>query len=217
MGFIDHKRVHTRQQFAEPLLFERQIGTQQMVIDDHQVGFLGGTAGLQHMALGKPLALLADAVFRGRGYARPDGGGLGHTGQLGDIAAASASRPVKNALQLIGLMACRQTPFAARCRQTMLTQIVGTPFQQRRAQRYAQCRLHRRQVTVKQLILQMPGAGRNDNLAPGQQRRHQVGKGLAGAGTGFDNQGGLVRQRRFHRGGHLLLLSTGRETRHLAG
>jgi hypothetical protein len=32
------------------------------------------------------------------------------------------------------------------------------------------------------------GAGRDDGLAAPQQRRHQVGEGLAGAGAGFGDQ-----------------------------
>jgi hypothetical protein len=46
----------------------------------------------------------------------------------------------------------------------------------------------RGQVAVEELVLQGLGAGGDDDLAAGQQRRHQVGEGLAGAGAGLGHQ-----------------------------
>ena len=39
-----------------------------------------------------------------------------------------------------------------------------------------------------ELVLQRAGAGGDDRLQAGQQRRDQVGEGLAGAGAGFGQQ-----------------------------
>jgi hypothetical protein len=50
------------------------------------------------------------------------------------------------------------------------------------------------------LILQVLGAGRNDHLATREQRRNQIGIGLAGAGARFGDQHAVVG----HRGGNAL-------------
>ncbi len=47
---------------------------------------------------------------------------------------------------------------------------------------------HPRQIAVIQLVLQRAGPGGGDVLEDGQQRRHQVCIGLAGAGAGFGEQ-----------------------------
>ena len=58
----------------------------------------------------------------------------------------------------------------------------------------------------EQLVLQRLGAGRDDDLAAGEQRRHEVGEGLAGAGAGFGEQGRALGDRLRDRLGHRQLL-----------
>ena len=41
VGLIEHEAVRTRQDLAEPLILERQVGTEEMVIHDHKVRGLG--------------------------------------------------------------------------------------------------------------------------------------------------------------------------------
>jgi hypothetical protein len=48
---------------------------------------------------------------------------------------------------------------------------------------------------VVELVLQRAGAGGDDGAQPGQQHRHQIGEGLAGAGTGLGQQQVALLQR----------------------
>jgi hypothetical protein len=66
--------------------------------------------------------------------------------------------------------------------------VVGAALEQRDRHRHLQRGAHRRQVAVEELVLQGLGAGGDDHLAAREQRRHQVGEGLAGAGAGLGHQ-----------------------------
>ena len=46
-----------------------------------------------------------------------------------------------------------------------------------------------------QLVLERTGPGRHDDTATREQGRHQVGKGLASTGAGFDDQRLTIRER----------------------
>jgi len=70
---------------------------------------------------------------------------------------------------------------------------------------------------VEELILQILGAGGDEHLLPAQQRRHQVGEGLAGAGAGLGDEQAIIVQRRRHRLGHFLLLAARSETGDMRG
>ena len=85
----------------------------------------------------------------------------------------------------------------------VVADVVGTALEQRHRNRRAQRRAHGWNVAQEQLVLQVLGAGRDDGLAAPQQRRHQVGERLAGAGARFGNQGFLVRNGLGDRLGHL--------------
>jgi hypothetical protein len=67
----------------------------------------------------------------------------------------------------------------------------------------AQGGAHGRDIAQEQLILQVLGAGRDDGLAAPQQRRHQVGEGLAGARAGLGHEHLLVGDGLGHGLGHL--------------
>ena len=63
------------------------------------------------------------------------------------------------------------------------------PLERRRQQAgVIEHRAQARQVDAGDLVLQRLGAGADDDLASRQQRRHQVGERLAGAGAGLDQQ-----------------------------
>jgi hypothetical protein len=72
--------------------------------------------------------------------------------------------------------------------ETVPAQVIRTALEQRDAHRAPERRGNRRQVAVKELILQGPRAGRDDDPATGQQRWHEVRERLAGARSRFDDQ-----------------------------
>ena len=73
VGLVDNEGIDTRQQFAKAFFLQHQVGAQQVVIDNHQVGVLCRTPRLDDMAFLQPLALLTQTVISRRCHPRPDG------------------------------------------------------------------------------------------------------------------------------------------------
>ena len=67
-------------------------------------------------------------------------------------------------------------------------QVVGAALKQRGGERTAERAGQQRNIARVELVLQRARAGRNEHAQPGSQRRHQVGKGLAGAGARLHQQ-----------------------------
>src|SRR5207342_3973662 len=63
MCLVDDERLRTRQDFAESLLLERQVGKQQVVVDDDQIRRLRALASLHDEAFGPEWAFVAQAVL----------------------------------------------------------------------------------------------------------------------------------------------------------
>ena len=70
---------------------------------------------------------------------------------------------------------------------------------------------------VEELVLQGLGAGGNDHLAAREQRRHQVGEGLAGAGAGLGDQHAIAGDGRRDALRHLELLRSQAKAGHGGG
>ncbi|MNI36568.1 hypothetical protein D3C73_906230 [compost metagenome] len=188
MGLVDDEGLRTGQQLAEALLLQREIGEQQMVVDHDQVGGLRTLAGTHDEAVIPEGALVAQAVVDGGGDDRQQRRVIGQAIEFSDIARIRAPRPGQDALELCRLFRAGKTRLTACLLQAIAAQVVAASLQQRAAQSDAQRLAHARQVTVIELVLQRAGTGGNDGAHSGQQHRHQIGKGLAGAGTGFGEQ-----------------------------
>ena len=67
---VDDKRLDVRQDFRESLAFQREIGEQQVVVDDGDVRFFRFLPRFLHKAFFKEGAVAAEAVFGGGGDAR---------------------------------------------------------------------------------------------------------------------------------------------------
>ena len=72
---------------------------------------------------------------------------------------------------------------------------------ERDAERVAQ----HRQILEEDLFLEVLGAGRDEDALAAQDRRHEVGEGLARAGAGLGQQHAAVGEDVGDRGGHLEL------------
>lgn len=188
MRLVDHEGLRARQDLAEALLLERQVGQQQVMVDHHHVGRLCTLARLHHETVVPERALVAQAVVDGGGDHRVQRRVFRQGFQLGHVAEAAAPGPGQDALELRHLLRRTEAGFATGLLQAVAAQIVRTALEQRTAVAHPERRAHPRQVAVVQLVLQRAGAGGNDDLQPRQQRRHQVRIGLAGAGTGLGQQ-----------------------------
>ena len=90
---VDDDRVGAGQQVAEALLLQHEVGHQQVVIHDDDVGRLGFAPRREHEAVVVLRAFGAEAVLARRGDPRPDGILLADARQFGDVPAAGHVRP----------------------------------------------------------------------------------------------------------------------------
>ena len=110
MRLVDDERLRSRQDLAEPFLLERQVGEQQVVVDDDQVRRLRALARLHDEAFGPERALVAQAVLGRTRHHRQQRRILGQRFELGEVAHAGASAPGDDALELRRLLAAREAP-----------------------------------------------------------------------------------------------------------
>ena len=211
-------RVARRQQLGDAFVAQHHVGEEQMVVDHHHVGGERVAARAHH-----------EAVARSRGSSWPRQlsrveVACAQTGASSGTSARSARSPVVlscgealDARELRRLLARLEARLLrARAPQAVEADVVGAALEQRRARARGERLAHRRQVAVEQLVLQRLGAGRDDDLAAGEQRRHQVGEGLAGAGAGLGDQHAVALDRLVDRLRHLELLRAQLEARHRA-
>ena len=144
VGLIDDEGIRTRQQFAEAVVPDREIGAQQVMIDHHDIGLLRAPPGLDQMTLAPGAAVLAQAVVCVGGDLWPDGGILGDIHQLADIAPLGQSRPVAHLRQPAQVLAAVAAIIQQRGLHTVDAKIIGTPLEQgdlhRTGHRLAQAR-----------------------------------------------------------------------------
>ena len=95
-----------------------------------------------------------------------------------------------------------------------MTDVIRAPFEQRHIHRHFQGLTHDLDITIKQLVLQVFGAGGNDDFAARQQGGNEIGKGLAGSSPGFGHQHGVVADGSGHRRGHFNLAFAHTEAPH---
>ncbi len=205
VGLVEDHRVGAGQQLGDALPAQRRVGEEQVVVDHHQIRLLGFLAGVHQRAFAVFGAFGAQAVVGGAGHPGPHRRVLRQLLELGDVAALGAPGPVRHHLQLLGGFPGQETGFLLVQLQPVGAQVVGAALEQRRLARQAQSLEHHRQVLEEKLVLQALGAGGHQRGAIGQQRRQQVGQGLAGAGLGFHQQGAPGTDRLGHRVGHAQL------------
>ena len=103
VGFVENDGGIFRQDAAEIVLLESQVGEKQMVIDDDEVGFLGALVHGGDKALVEVVALLPGAGVSARVEARPQIGIVGKKGELAAIAGFGELRPLANLAESIDL------------------------------------------------------------------------------------------------------------------
>jgi hypothetical protein len=215
MRLIQDDGLRARQQIAEAFVLECEIGQQQVVIHDHDVGGLRVAPRLEHVAASELRTLLAQAVFTRRGNVRPERRLLRQIGEFRQIARLGGRRPACHPREHArhAALARQQGALLGRKFQSVPAQIVGPSLEQGDLDRQSERLRQQRNVAAKQLVLQRARAGGDDHAAPRQQRRNQVSEGLARARARLDDQGLEPRQRRAHGLGHGGLLGAVRIAR----
>ena len=158
-----------------------------MVIHDDDVGGHRAPTRLHHEAAIETRAGLAETVVYRRGDVWPERRVFGNFPQFGNVALISLARPSRDTGEQYFVFR-PQLGLTLSLREAMQAQIVRPPFQQRTGQCTAERATDEGQILKEQLILQRTGGRTDQGAQPGTQRRHQIRKGLAGAGPRLDQQ-----------------------------
>src|SRR6266480_251515 len=177
-----------------------------MVVHHHQVRRERVPARAHHEAVPVVGTLLPEAVVARRRGVRPDRRVLGDVGQVGAIAGRGHGGKALDAMQLRNFLPRGEAAFARRALHAVEAYIVRASLQQRRRGAAGECFAHRGKIAVVQLVLQRFRPRRDDHLAAGEQRRDQVGEGLAGAGARLGDEHAGPLDRGVDGRGHLELL-----------
>ena len=188
MRLVEDESLGAGQNLAEAFALDGEVGKQQMVIDHHHIRFLSLAPGLDHIAVVEFGALAAQAVVGGGRYPGPDTGILRHRIQFHAIAVAGQPRPGPDFGQIAYCFAAGEARLLFGQIQSVQTQIIRAALEQGLLRVQLQRGANLRQIAMEELILQGLGTGGDDDPAIAQQCRDQIGKGLAGAGAGFDHQ-----------------------------
>ena len=100
MRLVKNDRLDARQQLAEAVLLQGEVGEKQMVVDYEHVRGQRRAPRAVHKTVLVARASAAEAVVGGRGHARPYIGILRDLGHLGEIAGAGASGPAFDLLEI---------------------------------------------------------------------------------------------------------------------
>ena len=214
MRLVQHDRIGIRQELDKPAFTKREIGEQQVVIDDDEIGGLRTPASPGHVAFLEHRALLAEAVVRRGRDPGPYRGVLADRDDLGAIPGLGGVAPAN---ERISLGATQCTVFRKRLVEPLQAEVVGSTLEYGGVDAAADRFAHRRQITMEQLVLQCARPGGHDGPRAGQHRRDQVSERLARARAGLDDQLLAVRDRVLDRPRHQLLRGSRREPRNHVG
>ena len=174
---VEDHRVARGQELGEALVAQHDVGEEQVVVDDDDVGLERVLARLQH-----------EAVARGTRSSAPRQLSRVEvtSGQIDAFSGTSASSPRSprcrrarerdDLRQMPRILARGQPAFARRALEMMVADVVRAALEQRERDRHRQRVAHQRQVALEELVLQRLGAGRDDDLAavraaPARDRR----------------------------------------------
>lgn len=192
VGLVEHHHAHGRQQFRHAGLAHREVGEEQVMVDDHHIG-RQRLAPRQVDVAGLELrALRAQAVLARGSDERNERRALVQPGQLGQVAGPRGLGPLLDLGERAQAAAFGQRRIVAREVEPVQAQVARAPLEQRRAHRQLERLDQTRQVAAEQLVLQGLGGGRQQHALAAQQRRHEIRESLAHAGAGLDHQHAAV-------------------------
>jgi len=216
VSFVEDHRIGRAQQIAETVFLEREVGEQQMVIDDDDIGIDGLAARVDHVALADVGAAGAEAVVTRGGDLRPQRVRIAHVRHFGKIAGPGDSRPALDAGQR-AIARAGEAFLATHLLQPVAAQIVRAALEQCDPRRDADGGGDQWQVFVEQLVLQGARARGDEHPLAGKQRGNQVSERLAGSRARLDHERRAVFQRQRDAAGHGQLRTARREIRQRAG
>src|SRR5271156_5611457 len=182
-GFGEYARVGR----GAGLQFDGEIGEEEVVVDDDDVALGGAAAHFGNEAALVVGAALAEAGLAARVKLGPELAGLGQIVELDAVAGLGGPLPLGDLMVLRDLFEPVEDGLIAQGVELVAAEIVGAALHIADPER-TEKGFEEGDVLEKELLLEIFRAGRDDDTASRAQRRQQIGEGLAGAGSGLDDQ-----------------------------
>ena len=208
MGFVEDDRGSLGQDAgvgrAGGLLLDGEVGEEEVMVDDDDVGLEGAAAHLGDEAAAVVGAGGAEAGVAACIELVPQSARLGEFGKLGAVAGLGGLFPLGDLAILVDLFQSRQNRLIAQRDELVAAKVVGAAFHVADLQ-VAEQRFEKRHVTEEELVLQSLGSRGDDDALAGAQSGEQVGEGFAGARAGLDDEMAALGERALDGFGHLQL------------
>ena len=207
--FIDDQGIGEREQIPESGLLERHVREQEMVVDHHDIRFGRPAPCLDDVASIVHRTLRSQAVVRGGGDRAPNRVMLGKVGHFGEVTIPGSGHPSRQARHPRRQLPRDQTSGGQHLLVAPAAEVVRSTLEQGNPRGASQGLAGKRQIAFEQPVLQMAGTGRNHDPTSAGNGGHKVCESLAGARSGFTDEGAPPRDGPFHRPGHGLLVGAG--------
>ncbi len=181
MRLVQDDRVGGAEDVPKPILLQRQICQEKVVVDDDHVGIESGFPSRSDMASGEFRAPHAETVFTRRSDLRPHGVRIRKATHLGQVSGPGGERPAADSVEQLrvrGAPRVRVGPLGIPVDEgqllgleggiphAMAAQVVCAALEERDPRGTPECRRHERQVLGEELILQRPSARRDQHAKP---------------------------------------------------
>ena len=183
MGLVHNRMGARRNDLAIRVLPDGGVRTQQVMIDDHDVGCRRALAHPGDKAVVVPRAFGAEAGFSCGGHFAPERQIFGQVLELGAIAGLRTAGPLPDDREEHPVV--RGAGRLVQPIQAMQAQVVRAPLHAGRGERHAEGIAQRRNVLEENLFLQVLGARGDEDPLPAQYRGNEVRDRLSRAGARF--------------------------------
>ena len=177
------------------LLFDGEVGEEEVVVDDDDVALKGLATHLGDEALLPVGAGLAEADFAAGVEFMPEVGALGEVVDLGAIAGLGGALPLQDGVELRDFFEAGEQRIVAQGVEFLLADVVGAALHVADAEG-AEEGFEEGDVLEEELFLKIFGSGGDDDallvLSGPAERREEIREGFAGAGAGFDDEMAVV-------------------------
>ena len=128
--FVQHHRIHGRQQLSKTLIAQRHVGQKQVVIHDHDLSRQCAAPGPVHEARFELRTVGPKAVVLSGSDRVPDSGSLGNRGHFGPIAAGADAREPFDQPDVTGCLPGLLQAIADGAVQAVQADVILPPLQQ---------------------------------------------------------------------------------------
>ena len=203
--FVQNHRPVFGNDAAVFLFLYRQIGEEQMVVDDDQVALHRAHVHLCDEAAVELSALRSGARLAARVELRPGRARFHQVLDRGPVAAVGDLFPLAQDGEVGDLLQTLQNRLFLGVVELLAAQVIRPPFHQAGADAAREKLLQEGNVLEKELFLQVFGPGGDHDAFAREQCGHQVRQRLPRAGARLDDLMPFFGQRFFHRQGHFEL------------